>query len=177
MDLEKEQEQSASRVLALESTGLGLALLRQQAVSRGEEAAAQGRRALALQARLERLGILAALPRLGDSLRSLALTRNLSYFALPALLASLVDQAPSSLLRSPGRLERCLRALAAVVPEFVQVLPPDDLLRHESVRVNLQAPYKDVRAALKAAAVAGGAERRGLLEAQAQENSLEVVDY
>ena len=104
-----------------------------------------------------------ALPRLSDSLRSLALSRNLSCCALPALLVLLSEQAPLSLLNCPLRVERCVRTLVKLVPEFVQILPADDFLAHESVRINLQAPYRSVRLTVKAAADAANKKKQELL--------------
>jgi hypothetical protein len=163
-----EEQEIAGRVLTLDRGHgpVGLEQLRKQAVRRGEETVAKSRLVKEQQARLERLSVSISLPRLSDSIRSLAVGRNVTCFALPALLTSLAEQAPSALLSCPRRLERCVRALVKLVPEFVQTLPADDFLAHETVRVNLQAPYKNVRQVVKAAADVASREKDEIMRSQ-----------
>jgi hypothetical protein len=170
--LRREQEEGlevATRGVALDRVGQGAAtldVLKEQAVQRGAEAAALSRAAEAAHRRGARLSLLAAMPRLCDSLRSLALTRNLTCFPMAALLATLSEQAALGAQHgSPRHLLCGLHTLAGLAPEFIQVFPPDDVLGYESARVNLLAPYGAVRAKVKGAADAAVREKHQLAQA------------
>jgi hypothetical protein len=169
-ELHENQELAARVGSALErgQAAVGTEELRRQAQARQQRAEQARGEARGRERELQRLGLLGALPRLCDSLRSLALARNLSCFPLPALLAALAEEAGATcpLLARPPLLDRNLRALARLVPEFAQVFPADAVLPHESVRLNLRAPYSSVRRKVKAAADAAREETGQLLRAQ-----------
>lgn len=116
-----------------------------------------------------RQGAIAALPRLADSLRSMALARNLTCFPLKAMAAALAEQMQNTRCNThvtqgdAAALTRHLRALARLVPEFVQIFPADRILAYESLRVNLHAPYKSVRQKVKSIADVACKERTQLM--------------
>lgn len=140
--------------------------LKQQAVSRGTDSKKRQQEEKSIKDRLYQLSALEALPRLADALRSLAVTRNKSTFSLREAVEVLSEQAVvAEYKHQSGKQKLWSRVyiLAREAPEFAQILPPDDIIQSESIRINMYTSYKIVRDKIKSIAEAAAGEKKTLL--------------
>ena len=160
-----ENQQILSQVLTIDKghKPMSMDLMREQVIQRQQEDLKKSSEKESIGREVKRLGELVVLPRLSDSLRSLALTRNMTCFPLRTVVDTLSGQANCQILNNSNHFRQCLQYLVSTVPEFVQIFPPDDVVSYESVRVNLQAPYRSVRAKVKATADAASIDREKVL--------------
>ena len=82
-----------------------------------------------------------SLPSLCDTLRSKCLMDNRTCLKISELLRLLV----SELFLTRSELSQRLDILKSIIPEFLTVVPADNILPVCTVRLNLQTPYSVVR--------------------------------
>ena len=92
-----------------------------------------------------------SLPSLCDVLRSLARAERR---IANRTSQELVEKLAPDLRISEDELKLRLALLVEHVPEFLSVFPPDDVVDVETVRINLSAPFQQVRRKLEALATA-----------------------
>lgn len=82
-----------------------------------------------------------SLPSLCDALRSKCLANNRTCIKTSDLMRHLITE----LFLTQKELSQRLSILTGIIPEFITVIPADDLVPVSTVRLNLQAPYGIVR--------------------------------
>lgn len=151
-----------------------LNLLRAQVVQRSDIAHAQEELVKQHRPRLRELLLLERLPDTCDTLRTLALANNRTVYSFPQLFPLL--EASSSMGRFTAAQRTAvitpydlLATAAAHVPSFVSIFPADDTIRQEMVRINLHAPFAEIRAHVK------GLQREALREREALQHAVTVL--
>lgn len=84
---------------------------------------------------------IASLPTLCDALRSKCLGENRTCVKTSELIRNLI----SELCLSQIELSQRLLMISEIVPEFITVIPADDVVSTSTIRLNLRAPYAPIR--------------------------------
>jgi hypothetical protein len=165
-----EQEQQSIRAAQRKQLqAQDLDALRQSVIDRSKSLKAQTELEQSFQPRLRELYMLEKLPDTCDALRTLALTHNRSMFSFRQLLPLLET---SALVASSAKHSRqstdtvtslnLVQCVARYAPAFLCILPPDDVVPVEMVRINLHAPVGQTRQSMRMLQVQAVAEREAL---------------
>jgi len=98
-----------------------------------------------LENEFNRKQLLQSIPKVCELLRSLLIGKKKSVFQLSLLISDL----SSELKLSNYEVKKRLKELAKIVPEFVTIFPPDDLLPYETLHLNANVPYDNIRQKIK----------------------------
>jgi len=101
---------------------------------------------------------LESLPTLCEILRSMARSTGQRHRAINELVRAL---APDMKLPNEELKERLIM-LSTCAPEFLSIAPADDVVAVETVRINLSAPFADVRRRLQAESTAASKAMKDL---------------
>ena len=119
----------------------GLKYLRDQAVIRDQNKDTRAAEQLKEKNSLDLRNRILSLPTLCDALRSRCLADNRLCLRTSELMHILV----SELFLTRQELAQRLSLLSGIIPEFITLVPADDIVPVSTVRLNLQAPYGIVR--------------------------------
>ena len=111
-------------------------------MERGAEIAAiEKRKEAEREVTISKLRLKSMIP-LCDAIRSIcSLRRGRSTFIYKELLCQLAVE-----LQVPKEeIKIRVNMMAEIVPEFITIFPPDDIVGKETIRVNLYTPYVDLR--------------------------------
>lgn len=86
-----------------------------------------------------------SLPKVCNALRSFCAQKNKNTFKLNEIRSRLSDELELSKFEVQSRL----LLMTDVIPEFVTIFPPDDIVGVEMIRINLYAPYAALQLKLK----------------------------
>jgi hypothetical protein len=115
--------------------------LRQLAIRRGAKAAEDRRAKLENELIVKRKQLVFKLPTILDALRSLAVVERKSIYRLDSLLLRLSRELRMKL----SHLSESISILKDIAPEFITIFPPDDMISHEMLKINLIAPYSQLK--------------------------------
>lgn len=123
-------------------TGMeSLAQLREKASQRDKSKDVRVAAEMELKKRADAKERMASLPTLCDALRSKCLGENRTRVKTAELIRHLI----SELSLTPSELSQRLSMISAIVPEFIKVIPADDVVGSSTVQLDLKAPYGSIR--------------------------------
>ena len=126
----------------LSSNGVdNLETLRERAIMRDKTKDLRAIEELKAKKELDTKNRFSSLPSLCDALRSKCLANNRTCMKTSELMKHLIAE----LFLTQKELTQRLSILTGIIPEFITMIPADDLVPVSTVRLNLQVPYGAIR--------------------------------
>ena len=78
------------------------------------------------------------------------------------MLSEIKERLSSELMMGSNEFLVRLHMIVTIVPVFITIFPPDDLVKEETLRINLNAPFGAIPAAARTCVRSAGTRARGM---------------